>query len=99
MNENSILDTLIDLALSEDLGEQGDITSKSFIHENSHSIGKIIAKEDCVIAGSEIAESLDFTAVESFILLLVFGLVIVCCCIAAVTAAATTGFSINVPSL
>lgn len=56
MNENSILDTLIDLALSEDLGEHGDITSKSFIPENSNSIGKIIAKEDCVIAGSEIAE-------------------------------------------
>ena len=56
MHENSTLDTLIDLALSEDLGEQGDITSKSFIPENRHSSGKIIAKEDCVIAGSEIAE-------------------------------------------
>lgn len=56
MNENSTLDTLIDLALSEDLGEQGDITSKSFIPENRHSSGKIIVKEDCVIAGSEIAE-------------------------------------------
>ena len=56
MHENSTLDTLIDLALSEDLGEQGDITSKSFIPENSHSSGKIIVKEDCVIAGSEIAE-------------------------------------------
>jgi nicotinate-nucleotide pyrophosphorylase (carboxylating) len=56
MNENSTLGTLIDLALSEDLGEQGDITSKSFIPENSHSSGKIIVKEDCVIAGSEIAE-------------------------------------------
>ena len=56
MHENSTLDTLIDLALSEDLGEQGDITSKNFIPENRHSNGKIIAKEDCVIAGSEIAE-------------------------------------------
>ena len=56
MHENSTLDTLIDLALSEDLGEQGDITSKSFIPENRHSSGKIIVKEDCVIAGSEIAE-------------------------------------------
>ncbi|MBV63747.1 MAG: nicotinate-nucleotide diphosphorylase (carboxylating), partial [Rickettsiales bacterium] len=55
MNENSTLDTLIDLALNEDLGDQGDITSINFIPEDSASNGKIIAKEDCVIAGSEIA--------------------------------------------
>ena len=56
MKDNSILDTLIEIALKEDLGNAGDITSKFFIDNNSLSSGTIIAKENCVIAGSEIAE-------------------------------------------
>ena len=56
MKDNSILDTLIEIALKEDLGDAGDITSNFFIDNNSLSIGTIIAKENCVIAGSEIAE-------------------------------------------
>ena len=56
MKDNSILDTLIKIALKEDLGDAGDITSNFFIDNNSLSNGTIIAKENCVIAGSEIAE-------------------------------------------
>ena len=56
MKDNSILDTLIEIALKEDLGNAGDITSNFFIDNNSLSSGTIIAKENCVIAGSEIAE-------------------------------------------
>lgn len=56
MKDNSILDTLIEIALKEDLGDAGDITSNFFIDNNSLSSGTIIAKENCVIAGSEIAE-------------------------------------------
>ena len=56
MKDNSILDTLIEIALKEDLGDAGDITSNFFIDNNSLSNGTIIAKENCVIAGSEIAE-------------------------------------------
>lgn len=56
MKDNSILDTLIEIALKEDLGDAGDITSNFFIDNNSLSSGTIIAKENCVIAGSEITE-------------------------------------------
>ena len=56
MKDNSILDTLIEIALKEDLGDAGDITSNFFIDNNSLSNGTIIAKENCVIAGSEITE-------------------------------------------
>ena len=56
MKDNSILDTLIEIALKEDLGDAGDITSNFFIDNDSLSSGTIIAKENCVIAGSEIAE-------------------------------------------
>ena len=56
MKDNSILDTLIEIALKEDLGDAGDITSNFFIDNDSLSSGSIIAKENCVIAGPEIAQ-------------------------------------------
>ena len=56
MNDNSILDTLIEIALKEDLGDAGDITSNFFIDNDALSSGSIIAKENCVIAGPEIAQ-------------------------------------------
>ena len=56
MKDNSILDTLIEIALKEDLGDAGDITSNFFIDNDSLSSGTIIAKENCVIAGPEIAQ-------------------------------------------
>ena len=56
MKDNSILDTLIEIALKEDLGDAGDITSNFFIDNDSLSSGSIIAKENCVIAAPEIAQ-------------------------------------------
>jgi nicotinate-nucleotide pyrophosphorylase (carboxylating) len=47
--------TLIDLALSEDLGGTGDITSRAFIPEASHSHARIVARETCVVSGLEVA--------------------------------------------
>jgi nicotinate-nucleotide pyrophosphorylase (carboxylating) len=40
----------IDRFLKEDLGEEGDITSDS-LFTNEHAEAKIIAKEDCIVAG------------------------------------------------
>jgi nicotinate-nucleotide pyrophosphorylase (carboxylating) len=47
--------TLIGLALSEDLGETGDITSRAFIPETSRSKARIVAREDCIASGLEVA--------------------------------------------
>lgn len=47
--------TLIGLALSEDLGEAGDITSRAFIPEASRSKARIVAREDCIASGLEVA--------------------------------------------
>jgi nicotinate-nucleotide pyrophosphorylase (carboxylating) len=46
---------LISLALAEDLGTEGDITSRAFIPENSRSHAKIVVREECVVSGLEIA--------------------------------------------
>lgn len=51
----SSTETLIDLALAEDLGANGDITSRSFVPETHRSRGVIVAREDAVLAGIEIA--------------------------------------------
>ena len=42
----------IDRYLDEDLGEEGDITSDSLFSDESAE-GKIIVKEDCIVAGLE----------------------------------------------
>jgi len=47
--------TLIGLALSEDLGETGDITSRAFISQASRSRARIVAREDCITSGLEVA--------------------------------------------
>jgi nicotinate-nucleotide pyrophosphorylase (carboxylating) len=47
--------TLIGLALSEDFGETGDITSRAFIPEASRSRARIVAREDCIASGLEVA--------------------------------------------
>lgn len=52
---SSLTDSIVELALQEDLGERGDITSQFFIKETAIACGRIIAREDCVISGSEIA--------------------------------------------
>lgn len=54
-DNNSLTNSIIELALEEDLGQRGDISSNFFITETAVACGKIIAREDCVISGSEIA--------------------------------------------
>jgi nicotinate-nucleotide pyrophosphorylase (carboxylating) len=42
---------LIGLALAEDLGSEGDVTSGAFIPETSRSRAVIVARESCVLSG------------------------------------------------
>jgi nicotinate-nucleotide pyrophosphorylase (carboxylating) len=44
----------IGIALAEDIGS-GDVTVSSFIEPNLHGRGRIISKEDAIVAGAEIA--------------------------------------------
>jgi nicotinate-nucleotide pyrophosphorylase (carboxylating) len=46
---------LIDLALAEDLGENGDLTSAYFVPEDQVASAIIVAREACVVAGVEVA--------------------------------------------
>lgn len=55
--------TLIDLALAEDIGP-GDVTSNYFVPEFQEARGLIVAKDDGVIAGVEIASEV-FRRVDS----------------------------------
>ena len=54
-------DALIALALEEDLGEAGDVTTNSVIPENLVTDAVFLAKEDLVCAGLPIAERLFLT--------------------------------------
>src|SRR4051794_14266414 len=47
---------LIELALQEDLGAVGDLTSKATLPEETQLRGRIVAKADGVIAGLPIVE-------------------------------------------
>jgi len=57
------LDTLIELALDEDLSTTGDTTSKSVIPKDVTAVATFKVKEDCVIAGLTVAERV-FKAVD-----------------------------------
>jgi len=50
------VNVLIDLALTEDLGAEGDTTSKSVIPENTKAVAVLRCKEDLVCAGLPVAE-------------------------------------------
>ncbi|MBO5959940.1 MAG: carboxylating nicotinate-nucleotide diphosphorylase, partial [Lentisphaeria bacterium] len=52
------VDILIDLALEEDLGENGDITTDSVIPAELKAKAVLLAKQDLVIAGLPVAERL-----------------------------------------
>ncbi len=52
------VDTLIELALAEDLGENGDITTKSVIPADLKAKAVLLAKQDLVLAGLPVAERL-----------------------------------------
>jgi nicotinate-nucleotide pyrophosphorylase (carboxylating) len=49
-------ETLIELALAEDLGESGDVTSRSVIPPELVAEARIVARETVVCAGLEVAE-------------------------------------------
>ena len=68
-DNNSLTNSIIELALQEDLGQRGDISSNFFIPETANACGKIIARENCIISGSEIA-ALVFNKVNSEIKIL-----------------------------
>ncbi|MFA5802776.1 MAG: carboxylating nicotinate-nucleotide diphosphorylase [Thermoleophilia bacterium] len=48
---NAALEHIAGLAISEDLGDRGDITSKAVIPEESRGAAVIIVREPCVISG------------------------------------------------
>jgi nicotinate-nucleotide pyrophosphorylase (carboxylating) len=66
------LRTLVYLALDEDLGERGDVTSQATLPEDEHVRGEIIAKEAGVVAGlpavKAVYEALDPDVVVTFLL-------------------------------
>src|SRR5437764_10802902 len=44
----------IDIALREDIGE-GDVTTDSFVPKNHQAIGRIVARERAIVAGTKTA--------------------------------------------
>ena len=57
------VDALIAMALEEDLGDRGDTTTDAVIPAKTTAIAVMLAKEDCVAAGLEIAARV-FTAID-----------------------------------
>ena len=56
----SLTQSAVSLALAEDLGRAGDITSQSVIPENARAKASIVSREEGVLAGLDLA-------VEAFI--------------------------------
>lgn len=56
MFDQQAAETLIDLALQEDLAHKGDITSQAIFAQNTTICGQIVAKDDGVLAGLSIVE-------------------------------------------
>lgn len=54
--ETGCLNVLIDLALAEDLGDTGDVTSKATIPEDSQGKAVFVARAPGVLAGLEVAK-------------------------------------------
>lgn len=52
---NRLSRILVELALEEDLGPAGDLTSRFFVDPRHHSVGRIVARESCVVSGSDVA--------------------------------------------
>lgn len=50
------LNALLPLAMSEDLGKAGDITTKATIPEHATCIAHLVAKEDGIFCGSSVSE-------------------------------------------
>ena len=68
MNEKEIIDRIIKQALSEDLGAEGDITSRSIFSENDEAVAVIKSKEKGVLSGIYLIEPV-FKTIDSSLLL------------------------------
>lgn len=53
MDDKEILNTLITIALAEDLGTAGDVTSAALIDEDQHGVCTLVARSEGVLSGSE----------------------------------------------
>jgi len=49
------LGRIVELALAEDLGEEGDITSQAVFFRGEMGAARVIAREACTISGLEAA--------------------------------------------
>lgn len=56
MEINKDIETLVALALKEDLGDKGDITVQATIDERTIITADMVAREDGIVAGTEIAK-------------------------------------------
>ena len=56
MNKTDPLDSLIELAFSEDLADRGDVTSQAFIDPSHRSTGGIVSRQDCVVSGLRVVD-------------------------------------------
>lgn len=63
--KNNAIDALIELALSEDIGD-GDVTSDYFVPESAMAEGYILVKQEGIVAGYDVAERV-MNAVDSTI--------------------------------
>jgi nicotinate-nucleotide pyrophosphorylase (carboxylating) len=52
-----LVDVLVQMALAEDLGDQGDVTTRAVLPSNVQMSGQIVAKAEGVIAGLPVARS------------------------------------------
>lgn len=52
---NRLSRILVELALAEDLGERGDLSSRHFVAASHRSLGRIVSRESCVVSGQDIA--------------------------------------------
>jgi len=52
-----LIDALVQMALAEDVGDRGDVTTRAILQSNATMCGQIVAKADGVIAGLPAARS------------------------------------------
>ncbi len=52
---NRLSRILVELALAEDLGETGDLSSRHFVAASHRSHGRVVSRESCVVSGQDIA--------------------------------------------
>lgn len=57
MQFGELVDVLVQMALAEDLGDQGDVTTRAVLPSNVQMSGQIVAKAEGVIAGLPVARS------------------------------------------